>query len=46
MEEALALIEENRGRHFDPVVVDAFFKVLPAILEVREHYRDCNEVEP
>ncbi|XKH61667.1 response regulator [Halomonas sediminis] len=44
LDEALALIEENRGKHFDPAVVDAFFKVLPEIIEVHEHYRDRNEV--
>jgi putative two-component system response regulator len=43
IDEAIALIKENRGKHFDPAVVDAFFKVLPDILEVREHYRDRNE---
>ncbi|MWJ28148.1 response regulator [Halomonas sp. ZH2S] len=44
LDEALALIEENRGKHFDPAVVDAFFKVLPEIIEAHEHYRDRNEV--
>lgn len=42
VDEALALIEENRGKHFDPAVVEAFFKVLPEILNVREDYRDRN----
>ncbi|MDR5900360.1 response regulator [Halomonas vilamensis] len=43
VDEALTLIKENRGKHFDPTVVEAFFNVLPDILEVREHYRDSNE---
>ncbi|MEQ6916372.1 HD-GYP domain-containing protein [Halomonas aquatica] len=44
IEEVLALIKENRGKHFDPMVVDAFFRVLPAILEVRERYQDRNKL--
>ncbi|WP_235818887.1 HD-GYP domain-containing protein [Vreelandella massiliensis] len=46
VDEALTLIEENRGKHFDPAVVDAFFKVLPEVLKVREHYRDHHEPTP
>ncbi|MCC3375601.1 HD domain-containing phosphohydrolase [Cohnella sp. REN36] len=31
---------EERGRHFDPVVVDAFFDELPRLLELRESLKD------
>lgn len=34
--EALNLFEEQKGKHFDPNVVDAFKKVLPKVLKVKE----------
>jgi response regulator RpfG family c-di-GMP phosphodiesterase len=36
----LNLFKEERGQHFDPQVVDAFFEHLPAILKVRDEYAD------
>lgn len=33
---AIALFEEEKGKHFDPNVVDAFKRVLPKILKVKE----------
>lgn len=39
LETSLELIREQRGRHFDPKVVDAFFAVLDEILEIRERYQ-------
>ena len=36
VEEALALFEEQKGKHFDPQVVEAFIRILPAALEVKE----------
>lgn len=38
LEKALALMQEQRGRHFDPRVIDHFFAVLPEILEIRERH--------
>jgi putative two-component system response regulator len=35
VEEATAFIEDNRGKHFDPMLVDAFLDRLPEILEIR-----------
>ncbi len=35
VEKALAIIQENRGTHFDPTVVDAFFTVKDKIMEIR-----------
>ncbi|OMF29064.1 hypothetical protein BK133_18130 [Paenibacillus sp. FSL H8-0548] len=43
LDRILGLIKEERGRHFDPQVVDVFFKELPAILEVRAHEADIAE---
>lgn len=37
-EEAVKLIKEESGSHFDPAVVDAFLQVLPKVIEVSEHY--------
>lgn len=34
------LFREERGRHFDPVVVDVFFRELPKLLEIRERLSD------
>jgi len=38
--EALELIRRERGRHFDPALVDVFFGALPEILEIRERYAE------
>jgi HD-GYP domain-containing protein (c-di-GMP phosphodiesterase class II) len=34
---------QERGRHFDPDVVDAFFKVQDAILKIKESYQEDQE---
>lgn len=34
------LFREERGRHFDPKLIDLFFENLPAFLEIRDTYRD------
>lgn len=44
-DEVLSTIREGRGRHFDPLVVDAFFRALPQIDEIRLRYPD-GEVPP
>jgi HD-GYP domain-containing protein (c-di-GMP phosphodiesterase class II) len=41
LERILTLFKEERGEHFDPKVVDAFFQQLPAILRVRDQYSDA-----
>ncbi|MDR6548885.1 HD domain-containing phosphohydrolase [Paenibacillus qinlingensis] len=48
LDRILQLFQEERGEHFDPDVIDAFFKQLPAILRVREQYSDtalANSIE-
>jgi putative two-component system response regulator len=37
---ALAMMQEERGRHFDPELLDVFFQAQPEIEEVRRHYAD------
>lgn len=40
VEVACSMIEEQSGRHFDPVVVDAFLKCLSELVESRDRFRD------
>jgi len=40
LEDALQLMRTNRGSHFDPSLVDAFFTALPGVLEIRERFLD------
>ncbi|MGB3609594.1 MAG: HD domain-containing phosphohydrolase [Cellvibrio sp.] len=40
LNEAVAYIREQRGKHFDPRLVDIFLEQMPAILEVRERWAD------
>lgn len=40
VEAAVEMIRENRGRHFDPVLVDVFLDVLPAVEEIRQRFAD------
>jgi putative two-component system response regulator len=39
-EEALQLLRDGRGTHFDPRVVDVFFDCLDQILVAKEKYKD------
>jgi len=38
-----ALMRSERGRHFEPRLVDIFFEQLDAFLAVRQRYRDTDE---
>ena len=40
-EDALAEVAAQRGKQFDPEVVDAFFEVLPRILEIKKAWPDA-----
>ncbi|MCC5810008.1 MAG: response regulator [Ectothiorhodospiraceae bacterium] len=40
VDSAIDLIRENRGKHFDPVLVDIFLEQLPGILEISERYAE------
>jgi len=35
LDNALSILSQGRGTHFDPVVLDAFFELLPAVLDLR-----------
>lgn len=45
VEEAVELIRNESGRHFDPQVVTAFLDHLPEILQVRERWADSAQGE-
>lgn len=40
LDKVIALIEEESGKHFDPVLVPAFMKCLPRIIEIKDKYMD------
>lgn len=40
MNEILELFKEQRGKHFDPNLVDLFFEHLDEFLKIREYYED------
>ena len=43
MEDIYVLIQEERGRHFDPELVDAFFQVTVIIEAIQERYKDITQ---
>ncbi len=40
VEDAVNLIKNERGKHFDPAVVDAFLSIMPEILKIRQEHLD------
>ncbi len=44
--EVLEIIERGRGSHFDPQVVDLFFRILPVIQDISRRHPDQREVKP
>lgn len=40
VEDAVKLIDDNSGSHFDPSLVPLFHQVLPQILDIKEQYAD------
>lgn len=45
LERVLALIKEEKGRHFDPVLVDVFFDNLDDVVEIKEGLKDVSQPE-
>ena len=43
LENSFTIIKEERGKHFDLEVVDAFFAVQDEILEIRDKYKEDEE---
>ena len=39
-EEIYALLHEERGKHFDPKLIDIFFENLETVLEIRQNLKD------
>jgi cyclic di-GMP phosphodiesterase len=42
-EEALKILQDGRGKHFDPRVVDVFFECLPEILAIQARFKDAGK---
>jgi len=40
LEDALTLMRQNRGTHFDPNLIDVFFEALPEVLGIRDRFVD------
>ncbi|OGH04416.1 MAG: two-component system response regulator [Candidatus Lambdaproteobacteria bacterium RIFOXYD1_FULL_56_27] len=38
LDQVLKLIDEEKGKHFDPMMVDAFLEALPEILEIQKDF--------
>ena len=41
LEQVEAMIEDGRGRHFDPLVVDAYREVRQTFIEISQRYEDA-----
>lgn len=42
-EQAVAIIEQGRGQHFDPDITDAFLALQDTFREIATHYADSDE---
>ncbi len=40
LDDAVDLIKSEKGKHFDPLLVDAFLESLPEVIEVKANYGD------
>jgi putative two-component system response regulator len=45
LEQAVSIIKEGRGRHFDPDVVDAFLADLPEIQRIWQGSQEDHDIE-
>ncbi|TCS64360.1 HD-GYP domain-containing protein [Varunaivibrio sulfuroxidans] len=43
VERAVALLEQESGAHFEPLLIEKFMIVLPQVLEIKEQFKDVNE---
>jgi response regulator RpfG family c-di-GMP phosphodiesterase len=41
VEDAINLLKQEKGKHFDPDLVEKFLSILPEILEIREQYSEA-----
>ena len=44
VEDAVTELEQNSGKHFDPVLIERFIMILPEILKIKEAYADPEKV--
>jgi putative two-component system response regulator len=42
---ALEVIRGDSGSHFDPLVVESFFEVLPQILQIKDEFKDARDAK-
>ena len=42
LQRCFELLEEGRGKHFDPLVLDAFFRCRPEIVKTQLQYADTH----
>ncbi|MBT5652684.1 MAG: HD domain-containing protein [Nitrospina sp.] len=42
VEDSIDLMKQEKGKHFDPDLVDKFISILPEILEIRERYSETS----
>lgn len=45
VEKSFSIIDEEKGEHFDPSVVEAFFAMQDRILEIRDKYSDIKKID-
>ena len=45
IEKSFGILKEERGEHFDPEVVDAFFRIEDKIIEIKEKYSDVEKID-
>jgi len=45
VDDAINLIKEQSGRHFNPFLVEKFLQILPEILEIKEQYAETKSEE-
>jgi putative two-component system response regulator len=43
LEKSFSIIKNERGKHFDPDIVDAFFAIENEILSIKKNYKDINK---
>ena len=41
----MALLQREKGKHFDPQLVDLFIAQLPAVLQIKERYAEDGSAE-
>jgi putative two-component system response regulator len=44
VEDAIDLLKQEKGKHFDPALVDMFISILPEILEIRERHSETSSM--